>query len=105
VSKIETGKQTTTTEDVTAWATAVGAAPQVVEDLIIDLRTVRFEYASWRRQLRAGMAPRPRVSGALEASATIIRALELDCGGVSVHGDEATGFIRELIEEIRERAQ
>lgn len=78
VSKIETGKQTATTEDVRVWAATVGAANQVVEILLTDLRTVRFEYASWRRQLSGGMAPRQRISGALEASATVIRAIEVD---------------------------
>lgn len=78
VSKLETGKQTATSEDVRGWASAVQAAPQVLDDLLTDLRTVRFEYASWRRQLRAGTAPRQRVSGALEASAKTIRAFELD---------------------------
>lgn len=78
VSKIETGKQRATPEDVTAWAQVVGADPAALADLLTDLRTLRFEYATWRRQLRAGTAPRQRVNRTLTAAATHVRAIELD---------------------------
>lgn len=78
ISKIETGRQAPTTDDVIAWATALGAPRRVREDLVADLRTLRYEYASWRRQLRRGTAPRQRVGRALESAASTIRVFELD---------------------------
>jgi transcriptional regulator with XRE-family HTH domain len=78
VSRIEHGKQTATTEDVTAWTATVGAPPDLVEDLLAELRNVRFEYIAWSRQLRAGHAPRQRASIGLAAAATTIRAFESD---------------------------
>jgi transcriptional regulator with XRE-family HTH domain len=78
VSRIEHGKQTATNEDVTAWTGAVGAAPKLVEDLLAELRNVRFEYIAWSRQLRTGYTPRQRASVGLEGAATTIRAFEAD---------------------------
>jgi transcriptional regulator with XRE-family HTH domain len=76
VSRIETGKQTASAEDVKAWVETLKAPPEVLANLLADLRTVRFEYAAWRRQLRAGTAPRQRASIGLEATATTVRAFE-----------------------------
>ena len=56
-----------------AWTNTVGAAPQVCDDLVADLRAVRFEYATWKRQLRRGAAPRQRANLPLEAKANLIR--------------------------------
>jgi transcriptional regulator with XRE-family HTH domain len=76
VSRIETGKQTATSDDVTAWAEATGTEQSLLDDLLADLRTVRFEYATWTRQFRAGTAARQRVSVEIEGTATTMRALE-----------------------------
>ena len=76
LSKIETGKQAATTEDVITLAAAVSAPAAIVEELIADLRNVRFEYAAWSRQLRRGFAARQRVSVALERATTSIRAFQ-----------------------------
>ena len=76
VSRIETGRQTARANDVSAWVEAVGGSAELLEDLLTELRSVRFEYATWKRQLRAGTAPRQRASIGLEASATSIRAFQ-----------------------------
>jgi transcriptional regulator with XRE-family HTH domain len=76
VSRIETGRQTATADDVAAWVEAVGGSAELLEELLTELRAVRFEYATWKRQLRAGTAPRQRASIGLEASATSIRAFQ-----------------------------
>jgi transcriptional regulator with XRE-family HTH domain len=76
VSRIETGKQTATADDVVAWVKAVGGSPELLDELLTELRSVRFEYATWKRQLRAGTAPRQRASIGLEASATSVRAFQ-----------------------------
>ena len=47
----------------------------VCQELVDDLRSLRVEYATWRRQLRAGFA-RQRVGRLLEENATTLRELQ-----------------------------
>ncbi|MER7838452.1 helix-turn-helix transcriptional regulator [Streptomyces sp. NPDC096040] len=56
VSKLETGRQTATPDDVTAWAEAVGA-PEAAGELTARLQGLETHTRSWRRQLRAGHRP------------------------------------------------
>lgn len=56
VSKLETGRQTATADDVTAWAAAVGA-PETAAELAARLQGLETQTRSWRRQLRAGHRP------------------------------------------------
>ncbi|MFI5685923.1 helix-turn-helix domain-containing protein [Streptomyces sp. NPDC051636] len=56
VSKLETGKQLATPEDLTAWAQATGHA-QAAEELLARLQGLETHTRSWRRQLRAGHRP------------------------------------------------
>jgi len=78
VSRIETGRQSVKTEEVRAWANTTGAPPDVLDDLVADLRTLRVQYAAWRRQLRGGHAPKQRALIALEASVTLDRTFQPD---------------------------
>src|SRR5262249_26315164 len=75
ISKIELARQRPTADEVTAWAHATGAVGDL-EALLADLRSLRVESASWRRQLRGGHGPRQRASIGLEHAATTIRAFE-----------------------------
>jgi transcriptional regulator with XRE-family HTH domain len=75
VSRLENGKQTASTEDVHAWATALEVPDEVRNKLIDDLRSLRVEYAAWRRQLRAGFAPRQRAGVILSNATTQFRGL------------------------------
>ncbi|MEV6833615.1 helix-turn-helix transcriptional regulator [Streptomyces sp. NPDC051133] len=56
ISKLETGRQTATPEDLTAWATATGH-PATAEELTARLQGLETHTRSWRRQLRAGHRP------------------------------------------------
>ena len=76
VSRLENGKQTATTADVRAWTGALGVSEAACQELVDDLRSLRVEYATWRRQLRAGFAPRQRVGRLLEENATTLRELQ-----------------------------
>lgn len=78
VSRLENGKQTATADDITAWAQAVGASDEQRNDLIVELRSVRFEYATWRQQLRSGTARRQRANIPLEANAALVRVFVPD---------------------------
>jgi len=55
VSRIETGQQTPSDEDVETWARACGA-PEATADLIAALRTLEGHYLEDRRAFRAGKA-------------------------------------------------
>jgi len=56
VSKLETGRQTATPDDLTSWAQATGH-PQAAEELLSRLQGLETHTRSWRRQLRAGHRP------------------------------------------------
>ena len=75
ISKIELGRQRPTADEVTAWARATGKTVDI-DALLSDLRSLRVESASWRRQLRGGHGARQRASIGLEHAATTIRAFE-----------------------------
>ncbi len=76
VSRLEHGRQTASADDIGAWVIACGAAPNVQDDLLADLRSLRMEYATWRRQFRTGFAGRQRIGIALQAATTSVRAFE-----------------------------
>jgi len=56
VSKLETGRQTATPDDLKAWAEATGH-PATAEELLARLQGLETHVRSWRRQLRAGHRP------------------------------------------------
>jgi len=56
VSKLETGRQTATPDDLASWAQATGH-PQSTEELLARLQSLETHTRSWRRQLRAGHRP------------------------------------------------
>ncbi|WP_406507503.1 helix-turn-helix domain-containing protein [Streptomyces sp. NBC_00212] len=56
VSKLETGRQTATADDLVAWAHGTGC-PQAAEELTSRLRSLESRSRSWRRQLAAGDRP------------------------------------------------
>lgn len=76
VSRLELGRQTPSAQDVTAWTHAVGAPVAVLDELLTSLRSVRFEYTAWSRQMSRGTAPRQHASAILEAGTSLIRAFE-----------------------------
>ncbi|MFG2759490.1 helix-turn-helix domain-containing protein [Streptomyces wuyuanensis] len=75
VSKLETGRQTATADDVRAWADAAGH-PSAAGELEARLQGLESRSRSWRRQLRAGHRP---VQDALTVEyerSTLLRAWE-----------------------------
>jgi transcriptional regulator with XRE-family HTH domain len=74
VSKIETGRQLPTEDDIRQWARVVGAPAGRVEELLGSLRFARVEFATWREQYRTagGGAAKQADIAALEARATRI---------------------------------
>ncbi|MEU9640956.1 helix-turn-helix transcriptional regulator [Streptomyces sp. NPDC048188] len=56
IYKLEGGRQTATSDDLRAWAEAVGH-PGTAEELLAQLRGFESHIRSWRRQLAAGHRP------------------------------------------------
>lgn len=75
VSKIETGKQAPTADDLRVWAETADAAAALPE-LTSRLRTLETHYAAWRRQLAAGVRARQEAWQATESAASEIRNFE-----------------------------
>ncbi|QOV38638.1 helix-turn-helix transcriptional regulator [Streptomyces ferrugineus] len=78
VSKIETGRQAPSVEDVRAWATVLGT-PEAIPELTGRLRTLETHYAAWRRQLAAGVRARQEAWQATESNAGTVRNFETAC--------------------------
>ncbi|MGH3615251.1 MAG: helix-turn-helix domain-containing protein [Pseudonocardia sp.] len=76
VSRLENGRQTASAADVDAWTGALGAPAPVRDELVEDLRSLRVEYATWRRQLRSGFAPLQRAGRLLEEGTTTVRGFQ-----------------------------
>jgi transcriptional regulator with XRE-family HTH domain len=76
VSRLENGRQTASVADVEAWTAALDLPAPVRAGLVEDLRSLRVEYATWRRQMRGGFAPRQRAGRALLEGTTTLRAFQ-----------------------------
>ncbi|MGH3929225.1 MAG: helix-turn-helix domain-containing protein [Pseudonocardiaceae bacterium] len=74
VSKLETGKQIPTTDDLRAWVTATGATQEQASELAELLSATRIEYATWRGVQRTvgGLAGRHAERASWEAATTRI---------------------------------
>jgi transcriptional regulator with XRE-family HTH domain len=75
ISKIETGQQTPTADDLRHWTDALGRSGELVE-LVQQVHALESFYAPWRRQLRPGMQFRQAEAARLEEAARLIRAYE-----------------------------
>jgi transcriptional regulator with XRE-family HTH domain len=74
VSKIETGRQLPTEDDIRQWARVVSAPTAKVEELLASLERAKVEFATWREQYRAAGSGADKQADirALEARATRI---------------------------------
>lgn len=68
ISKIETGRQTPSDEDVPAWCDALEVAEADTRALLAELADLRVEQATWQRHLRSGHRARQDEIQALEQS-------------------------------------
>lgn len=77
ISKIENGKQLAADSDVLTWIRIIGASEPTADELRNELREIRIESASWKRQLRTGHRERQEHSRTTERAAAAIRVFEL----------------------------
>ena len=74
VSKLETGKQVPTEDDLRTWLAATGATEEQATELAELLSAARIEYATWRgvQHTAGGLARRHAERGTWEATTTRI---------------------------------
>ncbi|WP_158840976.1 helix-turn-helix domain-containing protein [Saccharothrix deserti] len=77
VSRIETGKQTPSDDELRTWLDAVGAPAELVDELRNQLRDLRIAQSTWRRQLRSGHRARQEQDEREEQAAAVIRAVDV----------------------------
>jgi transcriptional regulator with XRE-family HTH domain len=75
VSKLETGRQTATHDDLKVWAEGVGQ-PDAAPELAARLRVLESHSRSWRRQLAAGHRPVQDTLTVEYERSTVMRAWE-----------------------------
>jgi transcriptional regulator with XRE-family HTH domain len=75
VSKLETGKQTATEEDLRAWAEGTGH-PEAAAELQARLQGLESRFRSWRRQLASGHRPVQDTLTVEYERSTVLRAWE-----------------------------
>ncbi|MFC4001345.1 helix-turn-helix domain-containing protein [Prauserella oleivorans] len=77
VSRILTGKQAVSDDDLITWCAATDAPPADAERLRDELRSIRAEAARWSRQAAAGHRALQEDMSALEHRAHRIRSVDL----------------------------
>jgi transcriptional regulator with XRE-family HTH domain len=77
ISKIETGKQMPTAEDVAAWARACGADDATVDELLGVRVDAEVQHKRWQQQVRGGQAAIQQDYDGMVRAATVIRNAEV----------------------------
>jgi transcriptional regulator with XRE-family HTH domain len=79
VSKIETGRQMPSSENVQAWARRCDASTEVGDELQELLAEAQAIHQEWKQRVRLGQAPIQRSYDDLAQQATTIRNAEIIC--------------------------
>ncbi|TCO64969.1 helix-turn-helix domain-containing protein [Actinocrispum wychmicini] len=77
VSKLETGKQTASQDDLNAWLAACSVSEETAAHLTVRLSALNEQYVTWKAKVRAGHASRQQESVEREAAARLIRAVDV----------------------------
>lgn len=76
ISKLETGRQTPSADDLVAWVEVTTNAPQDAAALRAMLQTLETAYADWQRLLRGGVHHHQGTWSNMERRATRLRAFD-----------------------------
>lgn len=76
ISRLETGRQTPTIAEVTAWMDALGVSGEARDDVLTELHNLLSGYATWRRRAAAGNRVKQDEYRDLESSFHTLRAFE-----------------------------
>lgn len=78
ISRIETGRQLPSDDDIRAWVAATGTGEAVLDELLDQVRATRTQYIAWRRGAgESGQAGTQRSMHQLAAEASLIRNFEV----------------------------
>ena len=75
VSKLETGRQTPSADDIRAWTRGTGAEART-EELLLELQVLEERHADWQRVLRPGLRRHQREILELDAKTRLFRVFE-----------------------------
>lgn len=98
VSRIENARQTAGEADVAAWASAVGAGPEVMEELTAAIVTMDEHYDSWRQRHRGGIAASQENFRDLELRSRQVRAFE---PGIVIGLLQTSEYARHIFAKVR----
>ncbi|MER6826296.1 helix-turn-helix transcriptional regulator [Streptosporangium sp. NPDC000563] len=98
VSRIENARQTVTEDDVTRWARAVDASPEVVQALLEQAAGLLDRQDSWRQRHRGALVTLQEDIRDVEARTTLLRAFE---PGVIIGLLQTTEYARSIFTRIK----
>ncbi|MBG0831049.1 helix-turn-helix domain-containing protein [Planomonospora sp. ID67723] len=98
ISRIENARQTATEDDVTVWAQAVGASPEVTGELVDQANGLLERQDSWRQRHRSGLAALQEDIRDMEARTTTFRVFE---PGVVIGLLQTTEYARSIFTRIK----
>jgi transcriptional regulator with XRE-family HTH domain len=98
VSRIENARQTAGEADVTAWGQAVGAAPEVMDELTAAMATMDEQYDSWRQRHRGGLTAIQENFRELELRTRQFRVFE---PGVVIGLLQTSEYARHIFAKVR----
>jgi len=75
ISKIETGRQTPTDQDIRVWTTATGAEDQA-DSLLSALHNLELQHAEWQRLLRGGLKAHQLTLSQIDEKTKLFRGFE-----------------------------
>jgi transcriptional regulator with XRE-family HTH domain len=75
ISKLETGAQTPSDDDIRAWTHATNSEGEA-EALLASLHTLEIQHAEWQRQLKTGLRPHQQEIAELNEQTKFFRAFE-----------------------------
>lgn len=98
VSRIENARQTASESDVLAWGRAVGAAPDVMEELLAVMTAMDEQYNSWRQRHRGGLTASQENFRDLELNTRLFRVFE---PGIVIGLLQTSEYARHIFAKVR----
>nr|WP_055505747.1 helix-turn-helix transcriptional regulator [Nonomuraea pusilla] len=98
VSRLENARQTPTEDDVVVWAQAVGAPPEVTDELIARSMALLERHDDWKQRHRGGLAALQEDIRDLEARTTLFRVFE---PGIVVGLLQTSEYARHVFRKVR----
>ena len=98
VSRIENARQTASESDVLAWGRAVGAAPDVMEELLAVMTAMDEQYNSWRQRHRGGLTASQENFRDLELNTRLFRVFE---PGIVIGLLQTSEYARHIFTKVR----